>query len=146
MSYYYTAGKKICISFDWHNDATYRNLLAAWLANAKNPVSFEDLTPGAIDTSDVAKVKGVLTTRIRAATHTLVIVGAQANDWHADSAKIGDRNWIWWEINQSKTEGNGLIAVKLNSSYDSPEPLKNSSAKWAMSFTQDGILKAISEA
>lgn len=146
MSYYYTAGKKICISFDWHNDAKHRNLLAAWLANAKNPVSFEDLTPGAIDTSDVARVKGVLTSRIRAATHTLVIVGEHVNDRHADSAKIGDRNWIWWEINQSKAEENGLISVKLSSTYESPEPLKNCGATWALSFTQDGILKAISEA
>ena len=146
MSYYFTSGKRICISFDWHNDARYRNMLAAWLANPSNPVDFEDLTPGAIDTDDVAAVKRVLTARIRAATHTLVIVGAHVNDRHADWSKIGDHNWIWWEINQSKDEGNRLIAVKLSSSYESPEPLKNSGAKWAMSFSQDGILKAISEA
>lgn len=146
MPYYYTSGKKVCISFDWHNDARYRNMFAAWLANPSNRVDFEDLTPGAINTNDVAAVKRVLTTRIRAATHTLVIVGAHVNDWHADSAEIGDRNWISWEISQSKAEGNELIAVKLSSSYESPEPLKNAGAEWAMSFSQDGILKAIGEA
>lgn len=148
MSYGFRAAgrKKICISFDWHNDRDYRNLLSAWLANAGNPVDFEDLTPGAIDTSDVGRVKAVLTTRIRAATHTLVLVGEHANDRHRDSAKIGDHNWIWWEINQSKAEDNRLIAVKIKNSNPTPTPLLSSGAKWAMSFTQAAILKAIDEA
>lgn len=137
------AKKKICISFDWHNDRNYRNMLSAWIANAKNPVDFDDLTPGAIDTDDVGRVKGVLTTRIRAARHTLVLVGAHANDYHKDRAKIGARNWIWWEIEQSKAEGNGLIAVKLTSANPTPDPLYNSGATWAMSFSRDAILKAI---
>jgi len=148
MSYGFRAvvRKKICISFDWHNDRNYRNLLSAWLANAKNPIDFDDLTPGAIDTSDVGRVKAVLTARIRAATHTLVLVGEHTNDKHADSAKIGDQNWIWWEINQSKAASNGLIAVKIKSSNLTPTPLFDSGATWAMSFTQDAILKAIDEA
>jgi hypothetical protein len=141
-----SAKKRICISFDWHHDRDYRNLLSAWLADPKNPVDFHDLTPGAIDTDDVARVKGVLTTQIRAATHTLVLIGAHANDFHADRAKIGARNWIWWEIEKSKEERNGLIAVKITSTNDTPEPLKSAGASWAMSFTRDEILKAINKA
>jgi hypothetical protein len=143
---YKAAKKKICISFDWHNDRDYRNLLSAWLANPNNPIDFLDLTPGAIDTSDVAKVKGILTTQIRAATHTLVLIGAYANTEHRDSAKIGTRNWIWWEIEQSKTEADGLIAVKIRSDNPTPNPLFNSGATWAMSFTQDAVIKAINDA
>jgi len=138
--------KKICISFDWHNDRDYRNMLSAWNANANNPVTFIDLTPGAIDTNAVDRVKAVLTTQIREATHTLVLVGSQANAWHKDVAKIGTRNWIWWEIEKSKEEGNRLIGVKLSSNYISPDPLKNSSAVWASSFSLDAILKAINQA
>lgn len=138
--------KKICISFDWHNDSKYRNMLSAWLANPKNPVNFIDLTPGAIDTNDVSRVKSVLTTRIREATHTLVLVGEHANDYHKDWMKIGERNWIWWEIEQSKAKGNGLIAVKIKSTNPTPDPLKNAGASRAMSFTQGAILKAINEA
>lgn len=104
------------------------------------------MTPGAIDTDDVSRVKGVLTTRIRAATHTLVLVGEHVNDVHKDTAKISSRNWIWWEIEQSKAAGNGLIAVKINAANPTPDPLYNAGAKWAMSFTQDAILKAINEA
>jgi MTH538 TIR-like domain (DUF1863) len=143
---YTFAKKKICISFDWHNDRDYRNLLSAWLANPKNPIDFHDLTPGAIDTNDVGRLKAVLTTQIRAATHTLVLLGTYANTTHKDSAKIGTRNWIWWEIEQRKAEKNRLIAVKLKSDNPTPDPLYNSGAKWAMSFTQDAIIKAVNEA
>jgi MTH538 TIR-like domain (DUF1863) len=142
----YTSSKKrICISFDWHNDRDYRNMLSAWLANPKNPIDFQDLTPGAIDTNYIDRVKTVLTTQIRDATHTLVLVGAYANTTHKDSAKIGTRNWIWWEIEHSKNEGNRLIAVKLKSDNPTPDPLYNSGAKWAMSFAQDAIVNAINE-
>lgn len=146
MFYKSTSTKKICISFDWHNDRSYRYLLSAWAANSSNPLEFEDLTPNEIDTDSVSRVKGVLTTQIRSATHTLVIIGEYANDYHEDSALIGSRNWIWWEIEQSKAEGNSLIAVKLKSTYLTPDPLLNAGAKWAMSFTQEAILKAIDEA
>ncbi len=145
MSSYRAASKDICISFDWHHDKSFRFLLKAWAANANNPLEFEDLTPGEINTSDVGRVKALLTTQIRAATHTLVIIGAHANDYHADRAKIGTRNWIWWEIEKSKEEGKRLIAVKLASTNPTPDPLYNSGAAWAMSFTQDPVLKAINE-
>lgn len=83
--------------------------------------------------------------KIRAATHTLILIGEYANALHRDRARIGSRNWIWWEIEQSKAEGNRLIAVKTNSGNPTPDPLYNSGATWAMSFTQAAILKAIDE-
>jgi hypothetical protein len=138
--------KKICISFDWHNDREYRNLLSAWNANEGNPLDFTDLTPGAINTDSVSRVKAVLMTQMRAATHTLILVGAEANKTHADSKEIGTRNWIWWEIEQSKAEGNKLIAVKIKSTNPTPDPLLGSGTTWAMSFTLDAIVKAINAA
>lgn len=137
--------KKICISFDWHNDRRYRHLLSAWIKNLKSPIDFEDLTPKEIDTSDISRVKAVLTTKIREATHTLVLVGQYANTRHEDSIEIGTRNWIWWEIEKSKAEENRLIAVKIESVNPTPDPLYNSGAKWAMSFTETAIVKAINE-
>lgn len=143
---YSRSSKKIVISFDWHNDRRYRNLLAAWLKNPNFAVDFEDLTPGAIATDDVGRVKAVLTTKIRSATHTLVLVGEHANDTHPDSTKIGTRNWIWWEVEQSKAEGKRLIAVKIKSTNPTPDPLRGSSATWAMSFSEAAVQKAIDEA
>lgn len=48
MSWY---TKKICISFDWHNDRNYRHMLSAWIANPSFPFDFQDLTPGEINRS-----------------------------------------------------------------------------------------------
>ena len=47
--------------------------------------------------------------------YTHVLVGAYANTPHRDRGKIGSINWIWWEIEQSNSAGNRLIAVKLSS-------------------------------
>ncbi len=146
MSFKTTASKKICISFDWHNDRNYRNLLSALVANPGSAIDFQDLTPNAISTDSVSVVKGVLTTRIRAATHMLVLVGAYANTPHADRTLIGDRNWQWWEINQAKANGKKLIAVKIKSTNDTPTPLLNAGAKWAMSYTVEAIRQKIDEA
>lgn len=138
--------KRICISFDWHNDRHYRHLLRAWVANPNNPIDFQDLTPGEIDTNAIDRIKARLTTQIRAADYTLVLVGAYANAPHKDRAKIGILNWIWWEVEQSKAEGKRLIAVKINRSFASPEPLLNARASWAFDFNQAAVLKAINDA
>ena len=147
MSYLFRSNsKRIVISFDWHNDRDYRNLLAAWIKNPHFSVDFEDLTPGAIDTDDVGRVKAVLTAKIRAATHSLVLIGAYANTRHRDADKIGTRNWIWWEIEQSKAEAKGLIAVRLTEGNPTPDPLYGARATWAESFTEAAIVKAINAA
>ncbi|MFI5285418.1 MAG: TIR domain-containing protein [Candidatus Dormibacteria bacterium] len=133
---------KVFISFDWDNDRDYRNLLSAFTANPKMDITFEDSTPGAIDTSDVGRVKAVLTTKIRDASHTLVLIGKFANTRHHDSALIGTRNWQWWEIEKSIAEGNKLLGVKLASDNDAPTPLLNAGAKWA-SYSVDAIATAL---
>jgi len=139
----YSLKKNVCISFDWHNDRHYRYLLGAFSSNSGNPIEFNDLTPGAIDTNDVGRVKAVLSSRIRASTHTLVLIGKHANDYHRDSPSIGERNWIWWEIEASKAAGNKLIAVKIDASNPTPNPLYGFNTSWAYSFTQAAILAAI---
>ena len=90
----------------------------------------------------LGEVKAVLTNKIRAATHTLVLVGEHANTPHQDRARIGSLNWIWWEIEKSKEEGKRLIAVKLQRVNPTPAPLYNSGATWAMSYTEAGILES----
>ncbi len=139
------ATKRICISFDWHNDREYRYLLSTWLANRTSPVTFTDLSAGEIH-DNVGRMKARLVTQSRAATHTLVLIGEYANTRHKLSERIGTRNWIWWEIEQSKAEGNGLVAVKLRASNPTPDPLLDSGATWATSFTQEAILKATNDA
>jgi hypothetical protein len=120
---------KVFISFDWDNDRHYRHLLSALNENPRSDITFVDSTPSEIQTNDVGRIKAALMARIRDATHTLVLLGEHANTQHRDSAKIGARNWQWWEIEQSKAERKKLIAVKLDSDSPTPQPLLNSEAR-----------------
>lgn len=144
MSYLYrSASKKIVISFDYDHDRNYRYLLSALKQNAGNAIDFEDLTPGAISTDSVSRVKAVLSSQISSSTHLLVIIGAYANSTHPDSKLIGTVNWQWWEIEKAKELGKRLIAVKIHKDNPTPTPLLNAGATWALSFTVEGVLKAI---
>jgi len=140
------AKKRIFISFDYEHDKNYRYLLSALAANSGNDLEFIDVTPSEIQSYDISKIKSVLTTKIRNATHTLAIVGAHANSYHPDRQEIGERNWQWWEIRKSHSEGKGLIGVKIESSYSSPDPLLSNGTKWAQSFNVNAIIQAVNNA
>lgn len=138
--------KKVFISFDYDNDRNYRYLLSALKANSDSDIDFEDLTPDEIQSYDVSRIKAALTRRIKDSDYALVIIGKHANGHHPDKDKIGTRNWQWWEIEKSAEEGNKFIAVKIERSHTTPDPLLGKNAKWAHSFNVDAILKAINEA
>ena len=140
------AKKRVFVSFDYENDRHYKALLKAWDANDDFEFLFRDESSAEIFSNDVSRVKAALTRRINQAIYTLVIVGKEANKRHPDSVEIGFRNWINFEVHQSKLAGNRLVAVKLNNDYESPDELKNAGAKWAMSFTEPAIVKALDEA
>ncbi len=138
--------KRVFISFDYDHDRNYRYLLPQLKGKAGAAIDFADVTPEEIRSDDVGRVKAVLTGKIRSATHTLVIVGKHANSYHPDRARIGERNWQWWEIKQSRAKGKKLIAVKIDRSNYPPTPLLNAGAKWAFAYRVESILKAIDEA
>lgn len=137
------AKKKVFVSFDYDNDRHYRHLLQAWDANPDFDFVFSDVTTGEIDSNNIGRIKAAITAKINSATHTLVIVGKEANKTHRHSRLIGFKNWINFEINQSKLNRNKIVAVKIDRNYESPEELLGSGASWAMSFSQDAIIKAL---
>lgn len=138
--------KTVFISFDYDRDRHYRYLLSALKANKRFDLDFTDGTPQEIRTDSISRVKAVLTTRINEATHTLVVVGQDANRLHEDHREIGERNWQHWEINRSVQSGNKLVGVKINRQYESPRPLLGQGASWAMSFSVDAIIAALDQA
>ena len=140
------AKKKVFVSFDWDNDKHYKFLLQAWDANPDFEFTFSDHSSSEINSWDISTVRGALTRKINTATHTLVLVGKEANKKHADSNEIGYKNWLNFEIAKSKENKNKLIAVKLSSTNTSPDELLYSGASWAMSFNRDSILKALNNA
>ncbi len=107
---------------------------------------FEDVTPEEIQTRDIGRIKAVLTGKIRDSTHVLVIVGKYANSYHPDREKIGTRNWQWWEIEKAKAERKKLVAVKIDRSNPTPDPLLNAGASWAYAFDVAPIIRAVEEA
>lgn len=140
------AKKYVFVSFDFDNDRSHKYLLEAWDANPNFDFVFADQTPREINSQNVGRVKAAITAKINGATHTLVIVGQYANARHRDSALIGYKNWINFEVAQSKANGNKLAAIKIHRDYESPDELRNSNAAWAMIFTEAAILKALDEA
>jgi len=138
--------KKVFVSFDWDNDKRYKFLMQAWHSNPNFDFIFDDRSSKEINSWDIPTVRAALTRKINTADYTLVIVGKEANHFHTDHKAIGSRNWLNFEIKQSKMNQNKLIGVKLNRLNDSPEELLGSNTSWAMSFTQESIIQALNNA
>lgn len=136
------AGKTF-VSFDWDHDRDYKYLLEAWSANPRFKFVWADGTPDEIQSKDVGRVKAALTVKICDASQTLVIVGRYANARHRDAPQIGYKNWINFEVAQSKAAGKRLVAVKLDPSFEPPDELANSGATWVYGFNEAGIRKAL---
>ena len=135
--------KKVFVSFDYTNDKHYKFLLDAWDKNKNMDFVFEDCSSDEIQSNDISRIKAGLTRRINTTTYTLVI---SHQNVAPDSEEIGYKNWINFEVAKSKAHKNKLVGVKIDKSYESPEEFLNSGASWAMSFTQDAIIKALNEA
>lgn len=140
------AKKKVFVSFDYDNDKHYKALLKAWDANSTFDFYFSDLSSTEINSWSVPVVKQVLSKKINKANYTVVLVGKEANKQHSDYKEIGYKNWINYEVAKSKEHKNKLVAVKLLSTNTSPDELLGSGATWAMSFTQDAIIRALNGA
>ena len=140
------AKKKVFVSFDYDNDKHYKALLKAWDANPNFDFYFSDLSSTEINSWSVPVVKQVLSKKINEANYTVVLVGKEANKKHSDHKEIGFKNWLNYEVAKSKEHKNKLVAVKLSSTNTSPDELLGSGAKWAMSFKQESIIKALNEA
>ena len=76
-----------------------------------------------------------------------MIVGQYANAPHRHRALIGYRNWINFEVAQSTAHFNKIVAVKLDRSEPAnPEELMRTNASWALAFTEQAIIRSLSEA
>ena len=130
------AKKKIFISFDYDNDAHYKNLLVAWDQNDLFDFSFYDGSVTVpVDSSDAAAIRRVISQRIGACPRFLCIVGKHTHK----------SDWVTWEIDKALELDRKMIAVKTESSNTFPSNLKGVGASWAMSFTFHAIKNAIEE-
>ncbi len=133
------AKTKVFVSYDHSEDAHYKRLLQAWDANDSFNFEFDSRGPDvAINSSDAATIKSALTTKMKSATHLLVLVGAKSHE----------SKWMTWEIDRAKQEDVKLklAAVKLAKSNTTPAGLLNVGTAWATSFERDRLVEALKSA
>ncbi|SHN92626.1 hypothetical protein BHECKSOX_1151 [Bathymodiolus heckerae thiotrophic gill symbiont] len=129
--------KKIFISYDYDNDKNYKNLLKAWDANGTFDFNFDDHSADiSINSTDAAVIKRAISAKINNATYFLCIVGT----------KTHNSSWVKWEIEKAVELNKKIVAVKTSSTNTTPNALLGVGAKWAMSFTESGIVSAINDA
>jgi hypothetical protein len=136
----------VFVSFDWHNDRHLKHLMEAWHANPRFDFTFDDASSGEINTYNVGRIKGALTTKINAATHTLVIVGAEANVRHRNAGLIEYRNWINFEVARSIDAHNKIVAVIVRAGNELPEELGAAAYTTVNGFSESGIIDALGRA
>jgi hypothetical protein len=125
--------KKVFVSYDYDNDKDYKNLLAAWDANARFDFTWDDHSTPKINSNDAAYIKSVIAAKMAKADSLLVIVGEET----AQSV------WVDWEIRKAKELGLSLVGVKLAKTNTSPSALLDCGASWALSFSQDAVVTAL---
>jgi hypothetical protein len=134
---------KVFVSFDFENDRRYKLLLEAWSANSRFQFVFQDKTPTEIMTESVARVKGVLSTKVQDATHVLVLCGQYVNQRHRDSAEIGCINWINFECQQAIKYNKRIVAVSLQNPAYLPQTVPSGRAIGVGSFNERDIIAAL---
>ena len=140
------AAKRVFISFDFDDDKHLRFLLSAWNANHSFDFDIIDRTPSEIQSNNIPVIKANLTKKIKSASHTLVLVGENANKRHPKWREICYRNWINFEVARSKEYGKKLVAVRIKYHYKYPEELKDSDAVPVNSFNPYDIMYALNRA
>ena len=129
-----TRRSKVFSSVDYDNDKHYQNLLRAWNANPEFEFTWNETSPiVAIDSRNADAIKATLSRMINEATHFLCIVGKS-------TAKS---RWVDWEIRKAIELKKKLVGVKIDRDNTTPNALLNAGASWAMSFSQEAILKAL---
>src|SRR5579864_9212202 len=105
------AKKTVFISFDYDNDAYWKNLLLAWDKNSDFDFGFYDGSlKDAINSTNAAYIKSQIKPKILAAGRLLCIVGE----------KTSKSAWIDWEIQTAKDASKKLIGVKTVKDNTSP--------------------------
>lgn len=130
------AKKTVFISFDYDDDAYYKNLLLAWDKNSDFDFNFYDGSlKYPIDSTNAAYIKSQIRPKILAAGRLLCIVGA----------KTSKSKWIDWEIQTATDNAKKLIGVKTAKDNISPVGLIGVGATWALSFNFDAIKTALDQ-
>lgn len=107
---------KVFVSYDHSEDARYRDLLRAWDANTDFNFEIDMRSPTVpIESTEAHRIQAALTTKMKEATHMLVIVGSRS--WSS--------RWMQWEMQRARQSDVSLkfAAVRLLPHYSLPSAL-----------------------
>jgi hypothetical protein len=130
--------KQVYLSFDHENDGYYRDVLLTWSKMPGFAQLWVNEQPPTVpvDDPEAEPIKQSLAKRIGAVSGLLCVVGANSST----------NGWMEWEIKKADQLGKRIIAVRINRDVAVPELLSDMGATCAMSFTFEGIRRAIDEA
>jgi hypothetical protein len=133
-----TGRKLVYVSYDNENDGYYKDVLLTWA----NSPDFPRLTVNdqaivhSPDNQESEPLRRVIQDKIRAATAFLCVIGENSSS----SA------WTNWELKQAIEQDKRLIVVRIDRDFVAPEVLSELYPTCALSFTFEGIKRAIDEA
>jgi len=130
--------KQVYLSFDHEHDGYFKDVLVTW---SKMPgfaqLWINDQPPSMpVDSPEAEPYKEALAQHIGAASGLLCMLGEQSST----------NGWMEWEIKKADQLSKRMIAVRINRDVAVPELLSDMGATCAMSFTFEGIRRAIEEA
>jgi hypothetical protein len=133
-----TGAKQVYLCYDAANDGYYKDVLVTW---SKIPgfaqFALNDQPPAVpVDHEEAEPLKRTIAARIGATSGLLCVVGS----------KSCSNDWMEWEIKKADELGKRIIAVRINRDCAVPELLSDIGATCAMSFTFEGIRRALDEA
>lgn len=128
------AKNKVFIGYDYDNDKAAKDRLLAWDTSKEFDFSSYDRSfEVAVDSEEAIAIKQDLAARIRDSSYFLCIVGKET--YHS--------GWMAWEIRKALELKNKLVAVKTDSTNNSPTVLQRVGASWSALFNFDSIKKAM---
>lgn len=139
------ANQRVYVSYDPTEDSACREELLSWAEGSGWEFLFPEPATGAPD-EDIESNRDARVTLIGDTRYTLVLVGGNANQRHPLHARIGGRNWMNWEIEESIRGRNRVAAVKLDWSNTSPDALAGTHASWARGFRKEALFDALENA
>jgi len=130
--------KQLYLSFDHRNDGYYRDVLITWSKMPGFAHFWVNSEPPAVavDSPGAEPIKQALAKRIGAASGLLCVIGPMSST----------DGWMDWEIKKADELGKRVVAVRVNRDCEAPALLSDVGATCAMSFTFEGIRRAIEEA
>jgi hypothetical protein len=127
------AKNKVFIGYD-DCDKASKDRLLRWDVNKEFDFSSYDRSfDVAVDSEDAAVFKHELAARIGDSSHFLCIVGKET--YHS--------GWMAWEIRKAVELKKKLVAVKTDSTNNSPTAMQGVGASWSAMFNFDSVKKAM---